>query len=175
MREGTIVAYLQNDAPLTRDHGAPARVLVPGIYGMKNVKWVTEIELTDNEYYGFWQKRGWADVAPVKTMSRIDTPEATQLEDGSWGIGGIAYAGIRGIQKVEVSFDEGENWQEAQLSPALNELSWTLWGFTWSAEPGNYEVWVRATDGTGETQTNIRTPPLPDGATGYHMRSVRVG
>ncbi|MDQ3396677.1 MAG: hypothetical protein M3511_02715, partial [Deinococcota bacterium] len=104
----------------------------------------------------------------------IDTPEATRLPDGSAAVGGIAWAGIRGVDKVEVSVDGGSSWQEAQLKPALNGVSWNLWGFSWSAEPGNYEVLVRATDGTGETQSAERAAPLPDGASGYHQVRVRV-
>ncbi|MCA9836665.1 MAG: molybdopterin-dependent oxidoreductase [Trueperaceae bacterium] len=174
MREGTIVAYLQNGEPLTVDHGFPARVLVPDIYGMKNVKWVTEIELTNEDYQGYWQTRGWSDLATVQTMSRIDTREATRLEDGSVVIGGVAFAGIRGISKVEVSVDAARTWQEAELKPALNDLSWNLWGFSWQAEPGNYKILVRAADGTGELQTDEKNSPLPDGATGYHSLTVKV-
>ena len=173
-REGTIVAYLQNGEPLTRDHGFPARVLVPGIYGMKNVKWVTEVELATQDYMGYWQTRGWSDSAIVQTMSRIDTANATKLDDGTYGVGGIAFAGLRGIEQVEVSTDNGQSWQTAQVKPALNDLSWNLWGFAWDAEPGTYEVVVRATDGTGDVQTAEPSRPLPDGATGYHVVSVKV-
>ncbi len=174
LRDGAIVAYLQNGEPLTRDHGFPARVLVPGIYGMKNVKWVQQIELADRDYQGYWQTRGWSDVAIVQTMSRIDTRQATRLDDATVGIGGIAYAGLRGIQRVEVSVDGGTTWQEAVVKPAVNELSWNLWGFHWEAEPGTYTVLVRATDGTGTVQTATRTEPLPDGATGYHIVQVVI-
>lgn len=174
MRNGTIVAYLQNGEPLTVDHGFPARVLVPGIYGMKNVKWVVEIELSDQEYQGYWQTRGWSDTAEIQTLSRIDTKEATKLEDGSYAIGGIAFAGIRGISKVEVSIDDGLTWNEAELKPAMNELSWNLWTYQWQADPGKYDVLVRATDGTGTLQDPEIRRPLPDGATGYHKLSVKV-
>ncbi len=175
MHEDVILAYLHNGEPLTRDHGFPARLLIPEIYGMKNVKWLQEIELSpDAGFLGYWQQRGWSDSAIVKTMSRIDTPEATRLPDGSAAVGGIAWAGIRGVDKVEVSVDGGSSWQEAQLKPALNGVSWNLWGFSWSAEPGNYEVLVRATDGSGQTQTAERAAPLPDGASGYHQVRVRV-
>ncbi len=174
LQEGTIVAYLQNGEPLTRDHGFPARVLVPGIYGMKNVKWVREIELSNQDYKGYWQARGWSDSAIIRTMSRIDTATATRLEDGSVAIGGIAYAGLRGVQRVEISVDNGLSWQDAQLKPARNELSWNLWAFNWQAEPGNYNVLVRATDGGGATQSAEQRRPLPDGATGYHKLKVRV-
>lgn len=175
LREGTIVAYLQNGEPLTRDHGFPARVLVPGIYGMKNVKWVTEIELTSSDYRGYWQQRGWSDLATVQTMSRIDTHEATRLPSGSAVIGGVAFAGLHGVSRVEVSLDGGSSWQAAELKPALNELSWNLWLYAWDAPPGRYEVLVRATDGSGEVQSAEPRQPLPDGATGYHRLSVRVG
>jgi DMSO/TMAO reductase YedYZ molybdopterin-dependent catalytic subunit len=175
MHEGVIVAYLHNGEPLTRDHGFPARLLIPEIYGMKNVKWLQEIELSpDAGFLGYWQQRGWSDAAIVKTMSRIDTPEATRLEDGSAAIGGIAWAGIRGVSKVEVSFDGGESWREAELKPALNGLSWNLWAYRWQAESGQVEVMVRATDGTGEVQSAEVRPPLPDGASGYHRLRVRV-
>ena len=173
-REGTIIAYLQNGEPLTRDHGFPARVLVPGIFGMKNVKWVRELEVTDEAYLGYWQTRGWSDEATVQTMSRIDTPVTTKLEDGYAAIGGVAFAGIRGISRVEVSLDEGRSWQEAELKPALNDLSWNLWAYRWQADAASYTVQVRATDGNGQTQTAERNRPLPDGATGYHTRTINV-
>jgi DMSO/TMAO reductase YedYZ molybdopterin-dependent catalytic subunit len=173
--EGVIVAYLHNGEPLTRDHGFPARLLIPEIYGMKNVKWLLEVELSpDTGFRGYWQQRGWSDSAVVKTMSRVDTGEVTRLSGGAAAIGGIAWAGVRGIDKVEVSIDGGESWQEAEVKPALNDISWNLWGFRWEAAPGTYEVLVRATDGSGELQTAERTPPLPDGASGYHRVRVRV-
>ncbi len=175
MREGTMVAYFQNGEALTRDHGFPARVLAPGIYGMKNVKWVVEIELADQDYQGYWQQRGWSDEAVVQTMSRIDTATATMLDDGTAAIGGIAFAGLRGVEEVEVSLDGGSSWQRATVRPAENDFSWTLWGFQWQADPGEYQVQVRAVDGTGTSQTAERQRPLPDGATGHHQLKVRVG
>ena len=141
---------------------------------MKNVKWVVEIELSDQEYEGYWQTRGWSDTAEVQTLSRIDTQEATKLEDGSAAIGGIAFAGIRGISKVEVSIDDGLTWNETELKPALNELTWNLWTYQWQADPGNYDVLVRATDGAGQLQDPEVRRPLPDGATGYHKVNVKV-
>lgn len=172
-RDGTLVAYLQDGAPLVRGHGFPARVLVPGIYGMKSVKWVVDVEVVDQPYTGYWQQRGWSRTAEVRTMSRIDTPTATVL-DGGAAVGGIAFAGIRGVQRVEVSVDDGASWRPATLRPADNALSWTLWGFEWDAAPGNYELLVRAVDGTGALQTSEKHQPLPDGATGYHRVRVRV-
>ncbi|UCH27525.1 MAG: molybdopterin-dependent oxidoreductase [Trueperaceae bacterium] len=174
LHPGSLLAYFQNGEPLTTDHGFPTRLLIPGIYGMKSVKWVVSIEVADQDHLGYWQTRGWSDLAEVKTMSRIDTQTATRLSDGSVAIGGIAFAGLRGINAVEVSVDGGTHWQHAEIDRAVNELSWTLWGFRWEAEPGVYTVLVRATDGQGITQTSERARPLPDGASGHHSLRVKV-
>jgi DMSO/TMAO reductase YedYZ molybdopterin-dependent catalytic subunit len=174
LREGTIVAYLQNGEPLGSRHGSPARVLVPGIYGMKNVKWVEEIELAEDDYQGYWQTRGWSDEAVVKTMSRIDTDVAVRLDDGRVAVGGVAFAGLRGIRAVEVSLDGGERWLPAEVEPAPNGLSWVRWAAVVEVDEGRFEVRVRATDGEGTVQTAEPSRPLPDGADGHHQRTVRV-
>lgn len=173
-RDGTMVAYLQDGKPLVRAHGFPARVLAPGLYGMKNVKWLMDIEVVDHDVTGYWEQRGWSRTAVVQTMSRIDTPTATVL-GGDAAIGGIAFAGLRGVKAVQVSVDGGKSWQQATLRPADNRYSWTLWGFEWHADPGEYDVLVRAVDGRGRLQTAKRSQPLPDGATGYQQLRVRVG
>jgi len=174
MREGTIVAYLQNGEPLTAAHGFPARVLVPGIYGMKNVKWVEEIELTREDHLGYWQTRGWSDEAIVKTMSRIDTDVAVRLDDGRVAVGGVAFAGLRGIRSVEVSLDGGDAWLAARIEPATNDLSWVRWAAVIDTDQTRFEVRVRATDGEGAVQTAQPSRPLPDGADGHDRRTVRV-
>ncbi len=174
LRDGTIVAYLHNGEPLTRDHGFPARVLVPGIYGMKNVKWVERIELAEDDHIGYWQARGWSDEAIIKTLSRIDMDQATRISEGRWAIGGVAFAGIRGIRSVEISIDGGDSWQDAVLEDARGPYAWSRWTAVLD-EPTLLQgviVMVRATDGTGDVQTEIVAPPLPDGASGYHRRLV---
>ncbi|HLH24186.1 MAG TPA: molybdopterin-dependent oxidoreductase [Chloroflexota bacterium] len=176
MQPETIVVYEMNGEPLTPKHGYPARLLVPGIYGMKNVKWVRRIEVLDHDFKGFWQQRGWSDDAIVKTMSRIDTLAAlttTNLEPLL--IGGVAFAGDRGIALVEYSVDGGQSWQPARLKQPLGPLTWVLWTAEWTPPaPGEYTVKVRATDGTGVTQSAIAADPLPDGAAGLHTVSVRA-
>jgi DMSO/TMAO reductase YedYZ molybdopterin-dependent catalytic subunit len=174
VRDGTIVAYLQNGEPLTAAHGFPARVLVPGIYGMKNVKWVQEIELTDEDHLGYWQVRGWSDVATVKTMSRIDTERATRLDDGRVAVGGIAYAGLRGVAGVEVSLDDGATWTAARVEPAPNELSWVRWVAVLETRAARFDLRVRAIEPDGTVQTDQRTRPLPDGADGHHQVRIDV-
>jgi len=173
MAEGVILAYEMNGAPLNQTHGFPLRLIVPGIYGMKNVKWITRIEAVSYDFKGYWQARGWDDRAIYKTMSRIDAPR--KAAPGQVAIAGIAFAGDRSISKVEVSTDGGKTWELAQIRPALSPYSWVLWHSEWEASAGSHSLVVRATDGKGVVQTSQRVPPIPDGASGYDSRSVQIG
>lgn len=173
MRDGTILAYQMNGKPLTQDHGFPLRLIVPGIYGMKNVKWITKIEAVNYDYKGYWQRRGWDDKAEYKTMSRIDAPDGTIT--GSAAIAGIAFAGDRGISKVEVSIDGSKTWELAEIKSALSPFTWVLWHKDWTpAQSGKRELIVRATDGSGMVQTSAQASPIPDGASGLNSITVKV-
>jgi DMSO/TMAO reductase YedYZ molybdopterin-dependent catalytic subunit len=169
-----LLAYEMNGAPLNQKHGYPLRLLIPGIFGMKNCKWITEVELVNNDHKGYWQRQGWSDPAPYLTMSRIDFPDKSGIEAKPLYIGGIAFAGERGIQRVEVSVDGGKTWKDAQVRPPLGDHTWVLWQFPWDPEPGEYTIQSRATDGNGDVQTADEQGTFPDGATGYHTRRVRV-
>lgn len=174
----TFVVYELGGQPLTPDHGYPLRLLVPNIYGMKNVKWLTKISLVNYDFKGYWQQRGWSDVATIQTMSRIDVPRgsATLPVGQAALVGGIAFAGSRGIKQVQVSFDNAKSWQDARLEPPLSPLSWVRWTYQWTPETqGAFRLAVRAMDGRGEFQTAEVEDPAPNGATGYHKISVRVG
>ena len=172
MRDDVMVAYLMNGEPLNDKHGFPARIIVPGLYGMENVKWLTGIEMVAADFRGYWQQRGWADTAVIRTMSRIDVP-AADLQLGETLVGGVAFAGDRGVSKVEFSLDNGQTWQPAKLSNALSPYTWLLWTEKWTPTSlDSYNIAVRATDGTGEIQTAKLTSSLPNGATGYHRRTV---
>lgn len=169
----TLAAYLMNGEPLTKRHGHPVRLIVPGKYGIKNVKWIRKIELISGDFNGYWQRRGWTDDATIQTMSRIDVPGPRAIVSGGpLEIGGIAFAGDRGISRVEYTVD-GVNWIAADLQQ-IAPLSWVIWRSTWNPpHSGTFSITVRATDGNGELQTNERRDPIPDGATGLH--SVEVG
>ncbi len=142
---------------------------------MSATKWLDEIELTTwDAFDAYWVPKGWSKEGPIKTQSRIDTPQPNaRVAAGVRPIAGVAWAPGRGISRVEVQVDD-RGWQDATLSEPLSNESWRQWSLDWSAEPGTYEVQVRATDGTGETQTEVRRSPRPDGATSYHTISVVV-
>lgn len=178
-----MVAIGMNGEPLPAAHGFPARLVVPGLYGyVSATKWLKEIELNTLEGYdAYWIPRGWSKIAPIKTQSRIDTPRnGRTVAAGQVPIGGVAWGGIRSIERVEVRITskadgapEGQ-WFEAELGEALSQSTWRQWVMVWDAEPGEYSVEVRATDGEGVTQTEERHAPAPDGATGYHGISLTV-
>lgn len=143
---------------------------------MKNVKWITRIELVDYDFKGYWMQRGWSDAAPYQTSTRIDVPaDRQQLPPGLVALGGVTFAGYRGIEKVEVSLDGGATWEAAMLKPALSQNAWNLWVLKKELGPGTYQVRARAMDGNGDLQTEREQDPLPDGATGYHSILLRVG
>jgi DMSO/TMAO reductase YedYZ molybdopterin-dependent catalytic subunit len=171
-----MVAIGMNGAPLPIDHGFPARVVVPGLYGyVSATKWVSEISLTGwDDFDGYWIPRGWAKEAPIKTQSRIDVPRSGEsVLAGPTVIAGIAWAQHRGIERVEVRIDNGE-WMPATLGSDVTDDAWRQWKFDWQATPGDHLITVRATDKTGSTQTEASAPPDPDGATGWHTRAVTV-
>jgi DMSO/TMAO reductase YedYZ molybdopterin-dependent catalytic subunit len=177
MAPETMVVWEMNGQPLPRLHGEPVRVIVPGRYGIKNVKWLTRITVANKDFEGFWQERGWTDDGTIKTSSRFDVPSNKAiLPIGRTQIGGVAFAGDRGISKVEVSTDGGDTWKEATIAenPSPDGFSWVIWKLDWDAREGTYDLVVRATDGTGELQTSETASELPDGASGYHRISVGI-
>ncbi|HKP11447.1 MAG TPA: molybdopterin-dependent oxidoreductase, partial [Blastocatellia bacterium] len=170
-QDGTLLVYEMNGEPLTPEHGYPLRLLVPGIYGMKNVKWITRLEAIDYDLKGFWQRRGWDDRAEYKTMSRIDAPAATVK--GETEVAGVAFAGDRGISKVEVSTDGGATWEAAEIKSALSPFTWALWHKRWTPrQAGKHRLVVRATDGRGNLQTPQYAPPEPSGSSGYDQKTI---
>lgn len=187
MLEGTILAYQMNGVPLPAEHGFPVRMIVPGYYGMMNCKWLTSIELVGETYQGYWQVRGWENEAQYQTGSEIVTPGAAQASQrfgiagapavwlGLTPVAGIAFAGDRGIEKVEVSTDGGTTWTPASVKDPLSDNTWVLWTADWNPpSTGHYSIAVRATDKTGAVQTAVMAAPFPNGATGYHVVDVGV-
>ncbi|MFN8537266.1 MAG: molybdopterin-dependent oxidoreductase [Thermomicrobiales bacterium] len=172
----TLLVHTMNGEPLWEVHGFPARLIVPGRYGMKNPKWISKIEAATRLPTGYWTERGWSPDEPIQTSVRIDVPGLLQsLPLGPTTIGGIAFAGDRGISRVEVSTDDGTTWRDAELEPALGPTTWVRWSFPWTpTRTGKHTLVARARDGNGTPQTPTARKPGPGGATGYDRRDVTV-
>jgi DMSO/TMAO reductase YedYZ molybdopterin-dependent catalytic subunit len=176
----TLLVWGMNGEPLPRAHGAPVRAVVPGIYGMKNAKWVEAIEIVDGDHQGYWQRQGWSDTAPYTTLSRFDVPrDGDRLVAGqAIALGGIAFAGDRGVGRVEVGVAASGNpstptvWMEADLQPMLGAAAWRLWTCPFTPTAGRWRFTVRATDGHGDVQPQARRGNFPNGAQGWHQVDV---
>ncbi|MDQ0118348.1 DMSO/TMAO reductase YedYZ molybdopterin-dependent catalytic subunit [Pseudarthrobacter defluvii] len=171
-----MLAIGMNGEPLPLEHGYPVRMVVPGLYGFVSAtKWVVDLEVTrfaDNKAY--WTERGWSERGPIKTMARVDVPKSfAKVPAGKVAVGGTAWAQTRGIAKVEIQIDNGD-WAEATLSTEASTVTWRQWSYEWDATPGPHYIKVRATDGTGEVQTDKRADPVPDGASGWQSVMVTV-
>lgn len=175
-RRDAMIAFGMNGEALPLEHGFPARVIVPGLYGyVSATKWLIRIELTRfDQKQGYWIPRGWSALGPIKTQSRIDTPRnGGNVKAGRVAIAGVAWAPTRGISRVEVRVGDGP-WREATLGPELAKTTWRQWWIDWSATPGEPSISVRATDGTGALQSSNRTPVEPNGAEGWHTINCTV-
>jgi DMSO/TMAO reductase YedYZ molybdopterin-dependent catalytic subunit len=205
LEDGTILAYDMNRETLTPAHGFPVRAIVPNIYGMMNAKWITEIEIVDYVYEGFWQRKGWSNTARINTLSSIVIPGSAPITTRFRGflpagpnlagssnstssssfspsgrtttVGGIAFAGTRGISKVQVSLDNGLTWKDASIKEPLSPYSWVMWAAELNIpteQKKEHKLTVRATDKTGNVQTSAIREPFPDGSTGYQMINIQA-
>jgi DMSO/TMAO reductase YedYZ molybdopterin-dependent catalytic subunit len=186
--EDGLLAYRMNGRPLPRGHGAPVRALIPGHWGEINVKWLTEIEILEEEATGYWEERGWHGTGPVSTVAKLHHVEAA---DGTVSVGGHSYAGTRGVSAVEVSTDGGDTWTEADLTERLPGVTpadaapgdpdavggeaadaWRGWHHEYEADE-EHEVVVRAVEADGTVQPAAERDPFPRGASGRASRTVR--
>jgi DMSO/TMAO reductase YedYZ molybdopterin-dependent catalytic subunit len=165
-----LLAYMMNGEALPRAHGYPLRAVVPGLYGIKNVKWITEIEVVDYDYKGYWQQRGWTDKGEIRIVSRIDSPGHYQeIQGRKHTVRGLAFGGYYGIGRVELSTDGGKTWNPTDLDPPLSPYSWVIWNYRWQpSAPGAYTLVVRAWDKRGQLQPVKLEQAYPAGASGYH-------
>jgi len=176
----TLVVYEMNGETLPDRHGFPARVIVPGYFGEKHVKWITRIEVGDESALGFYEKQGWGPDFIVPTRSRFDQPDnystlSSAVAAKGIPVRGVAFGGDRGISRVEVSFDDSATWQNAKLDYPGTKLTWALWSYDWRPPgPDNYTLVVRATDGEGEVQEWDEARPFKSGTTGFHKIVVYI-
>ncbi|SEJ25186.1 DMSO/TMAO reductase YedYZ, molybdopterin-dependent catalytic subunit [Arthrobacter sp. yr096] len=172
-----LLAIGMNGEPLPLEHGFPVRMIVPGLYGFVSAtKWLTELKVTRfADDVAYWTPRGWSDHGPIKTQSRIDVPRnGRTVQAGTVQFGGVAWAQHRGITRVELRVNRGP-WEQATLASPISTDTWYQWQLGLDLSSGDYEIQVRATDSTGQPQTEDKAPVAPDGATGYHTISVKVG
>ena len=172
----SLLAVTMNGAALPVEHGFPARMVVPGLYGyVSATKWVTDIEVTTfAAASAYWVQRGWSQQAPIKTESRIDVPAAgTSPRPGLTPVAGVAWAQHKGIAAVEVRVDRGP-WHQARLAAVPGIDTWRQWVWEWPATPGNHLLEARAIDQAGYTQTPVQAQPPPNGASGYPSATVTV-
>ena len=171
----TLLVYEMNGEPLPQEHGYPIRIYIPNRYGMKQPKWITHMEVIRGEGDGYWVDRGWSEEAFVRLTSVIDEISVSENENGMLLAGGIAYAGSRGISKVEIQIDNG-TWEQAELRvPPLSDLTWVQWRYQMqNKNPGEHVAKVRAYDENGEPQIMESNTPHPSGATGYDVFNYQV-
>jgi DMSO/TMAO reductase YedYZ molybdopterin-dependent catalytic subunit len=173
MSDQSFIAYEMNGEPLPGSHGFPARVLLPNIYGMKQPRWLSKIEVTDRSESGYWEKRGWCGECNVKMTARVDS--AVSQPDGRWLVTGIAYCGGQAVGGVEVSDDEGLSWKEAKITSERFPNAWSTWEYTWQPQKkGELILTARVKDGSGAHQDESYTGSFPSGATGLHRVIVKV-
>jgi DMSO/TMAO reductase YedYZ molybdopterin-dependent catalytic subunit len=173
--ERIMLAYAWDGEPIPFDHGFPLRIWLPDRYGMKQPKWITGMELVEEYQPGYWVERSWDEVAQVKATSVIDTVAVKNIikKDNQKlvPVGGIAFAGDRGISKVEVRVDGGP-WEQAQLRAPLSETTWVIWRYDWPFQEGEHTFEVRCAEADGTPQIEEKQGNRPDGASGIHSRKT---
>ncbi|MHB8648051.1 MAG: molybdopterin-dependent oxidoreductase, partial [Thermomicrobiales bacterium] len=173
--EGVIVAYGMNGVPLPQKHGYPARIIAPGRYGEKHVKWVTRITLQKGHTKGFYESQGWDRAAVVQTISRIDAPADgdTVTRGQPVIVRGIAFAGLRGVSRVDVTTDGGATWQPTTITVRPSPQSWALWEYPWTPpRNGDYKLGTRCYEDDGTLQPVRTAPNFPRGAAGIHFIAI---
>lgn len=181
LSEDVFLAFKMNDEPLPAQHGFPLRAIVPGIYGMKHVKWLSKIELVNYDFKGYWEKKGWSDEAVIPVKSQILMPmDGKVVPLGNYIIGGVAFGGRYGISRMQVSLDDGKTWNDADIKEPLSKWAWTLWRYDWKPSgEGSYTIKVRAFDRSGKVQESGSlfgriTRAFPSGSVGIHSVDISV-
>lgn len=170
----SLLAIGMNGEPLPAQHGFPARLVVPGLYGyVSATKWVAELKVTRFDAdQGYWTPRGWSALGPIKIASRIDRPGGT-VPVGSTTVAGVAWAMDVGVEQVQVRVDGGQ-WQDAEIAEAGTSSTWRQWRWEWDAEAGTHDLEVRAVDNNGNVQLEEEAAPAPNGSQGYDQVTVTV-
>jgi len=171
-----MVAYAMNGEALPTDHGFPARLVVPGLYGyVSATKWLSGIKLTTiKDDPPYWITKGWLADGTIQAASRIDVPrQGANLKAGTIGVGGRAWTEIGGVKSVELKIDDGQ-WQPATLAAPIAANTWRLWSYEWQAIAGDHTLTVRMINENGTVQSDAQHGVYPGAASGLHTISVSV-
>lgn len=174
--EENFLAYKMNGEDLPYTHGYPVRIFIPGKFGMKQPKWITRIQLVDKSFLGYWESQGWSDTSERWAHARFTDPEdGTKISGRNFELTGYAIGNLDGIREVQISFDDGESWQQADLYSNPSPLTWSFWKYVWiSPSPGAYKIRVRSIDGKGRIEERSPQGTFPEGATGQQVLKVTV-
>ncbi len=173
--EESYIVYEMNGVALPANHGMPARIIIPGRYGMKQPKWLKKIEITDRKVTGYWEEQNWSDDAQLKALTRLDYANNIETEGSDILLGGIAFCGKTAVAKVEVSVDDGKTWHLAELETKPEKGIWTLWKYLWKRpESGVYTIVCRVIDEDGKRQIEKVQDWFPSGSTGLHKVKLTV-
>ncbi|MGH7986616.1 MAG: molybdopterin-dependent oxidoreductase [Candidatus Binataceae bacterium] len=176
LHQDTFLLYEMNGVPLPPIHGYPVRIFIPGKYGMKQPKWITEISFVDQKFTGYWEARGWSNEAWRQVNSGFFHPRpewsafsffaapSAKLPPGPTELWGWAFA-RRGIKRVQISTDGGATWHDAELVENMSPNIWTVWKCPFTPKRGSYQLRARATGASGQTQppTSTQTGSGMDG------------
>lgn len=176
----SLLVYSMNDGPLPAKHGYPLRCLFPGRYGQKQPKWIQQITVQDRPHIGHWEGQGWSDEAPILPTSIIEQPQRGDVMDPAFVVSGVAFTNESGLAQLDVSLDNGATWQPAQLLRGESDYVWTQWWLrVEGADPGDYRILARVTDGSGQAQSRqgrrILDGTFPDGTDEMHLVIAKVG
>jgi len=163
-----LFAMGMNGNTLSRNHGYPIRMLTPSYYGFKSIKWIDEIRFSSVPYFGTWPKLGFTKEPLIHTTSFVDK---VKLEGSMVQVGGVSFAGSRGIQRVELRADQGP-WSPVELEASLSQYCWTRWKGELRIAAGAQFVEARAMDGEGKWQASVERPLFPDGVSGPTLKRL---
>jgi DMSO/TMAO reductase YedYZ molybdopterin-dependent catalytic subunit len=172
MRSQVRLVHQMNRAPLTKEHGYPVRLIVPGYFGQKQPKWLTKIEAIAKFKKGYWERQGWSNTAKIPTHALIQQIEQSRVwntrsqvtipKNGETGwnngivIAGVAIDHAKPIRQIQISMNEGKTWQTAEQNHPDSPHEWTVWRYRWRpTQPGRYSLLARA-------HTQAETQPLDD-------------
>ncbi|MGX1805264.1 molybdopterin-dependent oxidoreductase [Nocardia sp. NPDC055321] len=178
LRSGELPGYLvigMNGEPLPPEHGFPARVFVPGLYGQyAGAKYLAELEFSDDSHVDYWWKRGWTnELLRVTPQARIDVTATAEPGSGKTTLAGVAWAPPQGVSLVEIQVGDTD-WLPVELGSEIAPAAWRRWRTVVDLPPGTHTIAARVTGRSGQVQSGEKAAPFPVGPSGFHTVTVTV-